>query len=135
MESALFSPKSQFQDSAFSSLSINTAARAFIFGFDTCHFHMSNLHQFSPYLLYIRYPYNILLIISHLSKKYLSLYHCLSKLNFLFKIFWNLGGWPHGVVVKFVCSTLVAWSSQVWILGLDLHLSSAMLWWQPTCKV
>ena len=39
---------------------------------------------------------------------------------------------PHGVVLKFVHSTLVAW---VWILGTDLHHLSARLWWQPTYKI
>ena len=31
-------------------------------------------------------------------------------------------GWPSGIVVKFECSTSVAWGSQVQILGTDLAL-------------
>ena len=38
-------------------------------------------------------------------------------------------GWPCGVVVKFACSALVAWGSQVWIPGADLRTTyQAMLW-------
>ena len=32
------------------------------------------------------------------------------------------GGQPRGIVVKSVCSALVAWGSQVWIPGKDLAL-------------
>ena len=43
---------------------------------------------------------------------------------------------PSGVVVKFALSTSVAWRSQVWIPGADLHTTHlAMLWWCPTCKI
>ena len=37
--------------------------------------------------------------------------------------------WPGDVAVKFVCSALVAWGLQVWILGVDLPTAwQAMLW-------
>ena len=40
-----------------------------------------------------------------------------------------LSGQLGGLVVKFVCSTLVAWGSQVQIPGTDLHAThQAMLW-------
>ena len=40
-------------------------------------------------------------------------------------------GPAQGIVVKFV-----AWGSQVWILGADLHTAwEAMLWQHPTYKV
>ena len=39
-------------------------------------------------------------------------------------------GWPGGVVVKFVHSTLVTQGSPAWILGIDLHTTNqAILWW------
>ena len=45
-------------------------------------------------------------------------------------------GWPSGVVVKFMCSALVAQSSMVGILHADLRTTcQAMLWWLPTHKV
>ena len=45
-------------------------------------------------------------------------------------------GQPHGVVVKFICSALVAGSSQVRIPDVDLHTThQAMLWWHPTYKI
>ena len=45
-------------------------------------------------------------------------------------------GWPGGIVVKFLCSTLAVWGSQVWILGTDLHTAhQAMLWQDPTYKI
>ena len=44
-----------------------------------------------------------------------------------------LTGRPRGVVVKFMCSALVAWGLQVQILGVDLHSADqAMLWQHPT---
>ena len=44
--------------------------------------------------------------------------------------------WPGGIVVKLVCSTLVAWGSWVQIPGVDLHAAhQAMLWWRPTYKI
>ena len=47
-----------------------------------------------------------------------------------------VGGWPGGVVVKFVHSTLVAQSSRVWIPSEDLHATyQATLWWCPTYKI
>ena len=48
----------------------------------------------------------------------------------------NFRGWPRGVMVKFIHSTLVALGSQVRILGVDLHTAyQAMLWWHPTYKI
>ena len=45
-------------------------------------------------------------------------------------------GWPSGVVVKFAHSTSVAWGSQVWIPGVDLHAAHpAMLWQHPTYNI
>ena len=47
-----------------------------------------------------------------------------------------LGAGPGGVVVKFACSTSVAWASEVWILGTDLHTArQAMLWQHPTYSI
>ena len=37
-------------------------------------------------------------------------------------------GQPSGIVVKFMHSTSVAWGSQVWILGMDLHTT-----YKPCC--
>ena len=37
-------------------------------------------------------------------------------------------GWPHGLVVKFGMLCFGGQGSRVWILGTDLHHSSAMLW-------
>ena len=34
-------------------------------------------------------------------------------------------GRPGGIAVKFTCSALAAWCSQVWILGADLAPSSS----------
>ena len=44
-------------------------------------------------------------------------------------------GWPGGVVVKSDMLHFGGPDSWVQILGMDLHLSSAMLWWRPTYKV
>ena len=45
-------------------------------------------------------------------------------------------GQPSGVVFKFMCSASVTQGSQVWILGVDVHIPhQAMLWWCPTYKV
>ena len=39
-------------------------------------------------------------------------------------------------MVKFACSALVAWGSQDWIPGMDLHTAhQTMLWWLPTYKI
>ena len=44
-------------------------------------------------------------------------------------------GWPGGIVVKFVHLALVAWGSQVRILGADLHTAhQTVLWWHPMYK-
>ena len=44
-------------------------------------------------------------------------------------------GWPGGIVVKFMCSALVAEGLTIWILDADLHTDhQAMLWWHPTKK-
>ena len=41
-----------------------------------------------------------------------------------------------GLVVKFTCSTLAAWGSQIRIPGADLHIAyQAMLWQHPTYKI
>ena len=49
---------------------------------------------------------------------------------------WASGCRPGGTVVKFVHSSSVAQSSQVPILGVDLHTAhQAMLWWHPTYKI
>ena len=54
--------------------------------------------------------------------------------NFYLRI--RIRGWPGGVVVKFVCSTLAGWGSLVRIWGTDLCTAyKAMLWQGPTCKV
>ena len=46
------------------------------------------------------------------------------------------GSQPGGVVVKFACSTSVAWGSLVQITDTDLHSAhQAMLWWRPTYKI
>ena len=48
----------------------------------------------------------------------------------------HYGDWPSGIVVKFVCSALVAWGLQVRILDVDLHIAhQAMLWWCPMYKM
>ena len=41
----------------------------------------------------------------------------------------GLGGQAHGIVIKFAVLCLSGPGYQVWILGADLHNSSAMLWW------
>ena len=39
-------------------------------------------------------------------------------------------------MVKFVCSTLAAWSLWVQILGMDIHAThQAMLWWHLIYKI
>ena len=38
-------------------------------------------------------------------------------------------GWPHGITVKFGMLSLGIPGSWVWIPGMDLHHSTAMLWW------
>ena len=46
------------------------------------------------------------------------------------------GGWPCGVMVKFVPSASSASGLRVWIPGTDLHTThQAMLWWRPTYKI
>ena len=48
----------------------------------------------------------------------------------------KLTGRPRGVVIKFTCSTSVARSLQIQILGVDLHTAhKAMLWQRPTYKI
>ena len=43
-----------------------------------------------------------------------------------------LEGQPNGIVVKFACSALAAWSLLVQILGMDLCTThQAVLWWHP----
>ena len=70
--------------------------------------------------------------------KYVSLKNCV-RIKLFPKIiaFKNhLQGLAGGVVVKLVCSALVAWGSQVRIPGADLHTAhQAMLWWCPTYKI
>ena len=45
-------------------------------------------------------------------------------------------GWPGGIVIRFAYSTLVAWGSQIQILGTDLHTAhQAVLWRCPTYKI
>ena len=58
----------------------------------------------------------------------------MDNLDFIkIKNFWGL---THGVMGMFACSTLVAWGSQVRILGIDLHIThQAMLWWHPTYEI
>ena len=36
-------------------------------------------------------------------------------------------GQPHGQVVKFVCSTSVAWGSQVLVLGVGVHAAHQVM--------
>ena len=47
----------------------------------------------------------------------------------------TLWGRHCGLMVKFSMLHFSGPSSQVWIQGADLHHLSAMLWWQPTCKI
>ena len=47
----------------------------------------------------------------------------------------TIWGQPCGVVVKFSMVCFSGLGSWVWILGADLHHSSAMLWWWPACKI
>ena len=44
-------------------------------------------------------------------------------------------GQPHGLVVGFGTLHFGSTSSWVWILDTDLCHRSAMLWWQPICKI
>ena len=39
---------------------------------------------------------------------------------------------PSGAVVKFTCSTLAAWGSQVQIPGADLHTAGQAILWQAS---
>ena len=43
----------------------------------------------------------------------------------------RMGGWgkPHGIVVKLCMLHFSSLGLWVWILSMDLHHSSAMLWW------
>ena len=43
-------------------------------------------------------------------------------------------GWPRGAAIKFGVLLFCGLGSQVQILGVDLHHSSAVLWQQPTHK-
>lgn len=90
MGNTLFSKKSvPRQLTEFSST--NTAARAFICGFDTCHFHAVE----SPFTFYSFHTFHSVSL-QHNSNhiiplKNISVYtHYLPKSNFLFKIFCNL---------------------------------------------
>ena len=44
-------------------------------------------------------------------------------------------GWPGGVMGKFCVLHFSGLGLWVQILGMDLHHSSAMLWWLPTYKI
>ena len=61
---------------------------------------------------------------------------CHSRFHFSQSLYFQkFSGWPSGVVVKFVRSTLAAWSLQVCILGADPHTThQAVLLQHPTYK-
>ena len=51
------------------------------------------------------------------------------KTGIIHKIKKQIRGQPGGVMVKFMCSALVARGSRVWIPGADLHITHpATLW-------
>ena len=54
---------------------------------------------------------------------------------FIFKELCIVPGKPHGIVVGFSMLHFSSLGLLVWIPGMDLYHSSAMMWWQPTCII
>ena len=46
------------------------------------------------------------------------------------QVLMNAGGWPGGIVIKFIPSTSAAQDSQVRIPGADLHTAHQTVLWQ-----